>query len=530
MGIVCEKICNGETFNFKPDPNKRRNKNQSMLQYQIMKELKRDSGQHFDAYYSVFDSGVEERTARSKEDIRNLYKFDLEQLGEGGFGTVTKATLKSNSDREFAIKTISKKGNVSDVSMFLKEIEMLKVLDHPNLVKFYEVYEDKYSYHLVIEFCGGGELQKHWDDKTKFSEEETRKYLWQILLAVNYLHCRKIAHRDLKPENFLFSKKNKNSLKLIDFGLSQTYQNRKLKTIAGSPLYLSPQVLEKNYTEKCDLWSVGVMMYQFVTGMMPFEGDTNHSIFNQICNGHYNFIPVQQAEISESGRNLLIKLLEYDEVNRITAREALEHPWFQPQVEKVALRGKECLSVEMLENLRVFSFSSVFQREMIGLMVQAFEEEKEVEKIYHAFIYFDKDFSGTIQKEEIAEMYSDMGYEMATQAIENIVDSLYLREKGLVTFMEFVAGTLGHTFFAEEKRIRGLFNFLDTDSSGLVDFADINQCFRRFGRNLSRTKIRSMITECDINGDGEISFEEFKDLLTKNYSISALEKIMIEEN
>ena len=516
MGAVCDKICNGEMLSsMKPKRNTKNNKNQSLIQYQIMKELKRTSGQHFDSYYDVFDNEDEERVARSKENIRNRYNFDEESIGEGGFGTVARGTLKSDKNRVFAIKTISKEGNVSDLTLFLKEIEMLKVLDHPNLVKFYEVYEDKYSYHLVIEHLSGGELQEYWEEKEGFSEEETKSFLWQILLAVNYLHCRKIAHRDIKPENFLFTNQKREKIKLIDFGLSQTYQNRKLKTIAGSPMYLSPQVLDQTYTEKCDVWSAGVMMYQFVTGIMPFDGQNNNSIFDQIYRGHLNFIPVKNSKISEDGQDLLNKMLEYDEESRISADEALNHPWFQPKLDQVVSLGKQCLTKDMLSNLTAFSISSVFQREMIGLMVQTFDEEEMVERIYNAFLYFDKDFSGTIQAEEIADMYRNLGYEMNNSTIENIVDSLYLKEKGIITFMEFVAGTLGYSYFADEERLKVLFEFLDADNSGYIGFADINMCFRRFGRNLSRSRINNMIRECDINGDNEISFDEFKDLLCK---------------
>lgn len=242
-----------------------------------------------------------ERPTRSKENIYNLYRFDKTELGSGHFGIVKKARLKnSDGNQVFAIKTISrsKKIEKSEIDLFLKELEYLKIMDHPNIVKFHEVYENKDNFHLVLEHLSGGELLDKIILEKGFLESVVKNYIWQILYAVNYLHNQKIAHRDLKPENFLFKSPKSTQIKLIDFGLSTNYATRKMKTIVGSPYYLAPEVLEQEYDERCDMWSIGVIMYLMMCGDLPFQGRSNMEVFNKILEGKYDITKIRNQSPS----------------------------------------------------------------------------------------------------------------------------------------------------------------------------------------------------------------------------------------
>jgi calcium-dependent protein kinase len=166
-------------------------------------------------------------------------------------------------------------------------------VDHPHIIKFYETYKDNKYYHIVMEFCDGGELFDRLIELGRFSEKDAALIIKQILSAIKHLHDKNIAHRDLKPENIIFDKKdsNKINVKLIDFGLSKLLgmNNRVMLTKLGTPYYISPEVLEGSYDKRCDLWSVGVIAYIFLSGSPPFNGKNETEVFNKIRCCDYDF-------------------------------------------------------------------------------------------------------------------------------------------------------------------------------------------------------------------------------------------------
>ena len=168
---------------------------------------------------------------RSQEDVYKLYQFvGGKAVGKGQFGQVFRAILKSDKSRTFAIKVIDKKADHKFTTLFLNEIEMLKEVDHPHIIKFFEVYESVNKYFLVQEYCSGGTLQDRMDQREgNFKEHQICDIIWQIMISVNYLHARHIAHRDIKPDNFMFTKENGVFLKLIDLGLGESFYDKRFK-------------------------------------------------------------------------------------------------------------------------------------------------------------------------------------------------------------------------------------------------------------------------------------------------------------
>lgn len=163
----------------------------------------------------------------------------------------------------------------------------MRNLDHPNIIKLYETFEDSRNIYLVMEICEGGELFDRIIDKGQFSETEARVIFTQMIQAINYCHSNGIAHRDLKPENFLFLTKAEDSpIKVIDFGLSKHFDEKgghsAMTTRAGTPYYISPEVLSGNYDESCDIWSSGVILYILLSGVPPFGGDSDPEILEAV--------------------------------------------------------------------------------------------------------------------------------------------------------------------------------------------------------------------------------------------------------
>ena len=225
-----------------------------------------------------------------------------------------------------------------EIQRFIHEIEMLKRLDHPNIIKLYEFYEDDKRYYLVMELCTGGELFDEIAQRGHFDEPEAAAIIQQILAAVAYCHRQNIVHRDLKPENILIDQRRSNTIKVTDFGASATYKpkgqkkaknHKYIKDTVGSAYYVAPEVLTSEYDEKCDIWSVGAIMYTMLAGRPPFEGKSELEIIKSVKTGIYDLTIPQLQAVSPEAKALIAQLLQFDPERRTSADQALNHPWIK---------------------------------------------------------------------------------------------------------------------------------------------------------------------------------------------------------
>ncbi|KAH0476232.1 MAG: hypothetical protein KVP17_003904 [Porospora cf. gigantea B] len=251
-----------------------------------------------------------------------------EIIGKGTFGAVH-AAVDRNSQTTRAVKKVSKR-RPEDMSQFREEIRLYKNLDHPNICRLVELFEDYVNLYIVMEHCTGGELF-HLLKEVKLDEAEAARLLRQILSAVCYLHAQGIVHRDLKPENFLFEGEGRDSyLKLIDFGLATRFDPKsKLTKKVGTMCFVAPQVLEGSYTEKCDIWSVGVIMHIMLSGVLPFDGPSDSIVEHQVlrCKSAPTLTGDAWVKVSPEAKDLLSLLLSRNEDDRLSAEQALQHPW-----------------------------------------------------------------------------------------------------------------------------------------------------------------------------------------------------------
>lgn len=194
--------------------------------------------------------------------------------------------------------------------MVLREIELMKVLDHPNIVRFHEVYEEKTRFYLVMELLSGRDLFERLSENMKIEESEAKIYMWQMLLAVRYLHGHNIAHLDLKPENFMFVSPNSLHLKVIDFGLAMSFEdNVPMTTAVGTPYYIAPEVINESYGCKSDMWSLGVTLYFMITGELPIYSDNEEEVFNMVLDGDYDMELFKDQNVSSDCVDFLTRLL-----------------------------------------------------------------------------------------------------------------------------------------------------------------------------------------------------------------------------
>ena len=198
-------------------------------------------------------------------------------------------------------------------------------MSHPNIVQLYEVYENKSRIYLVTELCAGRELFDEMLTRKVFREAEAANVIKQVLMAVAYCHKKDVAHRDLKPENIIIDPKGKDAVKVIDFGLSQPYarDDHTMTLCGGSPHYIAPEVVGGHYDEKCDLWSIGVILYTMLSGLAPFEGDNPDAIVAKVRKGVFDFPAKYFADKSPEVKDLICKMLTLDASKRISARDAI---------------------------------------------------------------------------------------------------------------------------------------------------------------------------------------------------------------
>ena len=220
----------------------------------------------------------------------------------------------------------------------MEEIRILIQLDHPNIVKYYETYEDEKQVYLVMEYLAKGDLESKLKDMphSVLQENVAKIYMRKILGAVKEMHAKKVIHRDIKPENIMLAADGE--VKLIDFGLSrQCHGVQKTKGFAGTIMYMAPEVLNNTFDSSCDMWALGVMLYQFITGEMPFSGKNKKEIFTKIKEGKYDENNPRLKNSSEHLQNLIKQLLVVDKSKRIKAKKALSHAWFEdstyPQID-----------------------------------------------------------------------------------------------------------------------------------------------------------------------------------------------------
>lgn len=257
---------------------------------------------------------------KNTKNIDEVYRRDAKKLGSGTYGEVTAVTHIETGQRR-AVKVIAR-SKIKNWERFQTEVKILQQLDHPNVIKLYEYFEDDTNVYLVTELCTGGELFDRIIKEEFFSEAVAAKVFKQILQALNYCHNMSIVHRDLKPENFLFVSPDANAdLKIIDFGLSKIMNGGRLhrmKTRAGTPYYISPEVLAGNYDVSCDMWSAGCMLYILLCGYPPFYGDNNQEILQMVARGNFDYDGEEWDDISSEAKDLINKLITRPET-RLTA-------------------------------------------------------------------------------------------------------------------------------------------------------------------------------------------------------------------
>ncbi|KAF5940968.1 hypothetical protein HYC85_022135 [Camellia sinensis] len=443
----------------------------------------------------------------SEENIEEKYLVDRE-LGRGEFG-VTYLCIERDTKELLACKSISKRKlrTAVDVEDVRREVAIMKHLPKDSsIVSFKEACEDDNAVHLVMELCEGGELFDRIVARGHYTERAAAAVTRTIVEVVQLCHRHGVIHRDLKPENFLFASKKENSpLKAIDFGLSIFFKpGERFSEIVGSPYYMAPEVLKRNYGPEIDIWSAGVVLYILLCGVPPFWAESEQGVAQAILRGIIDFKREPWPNISESAKSLVQQMLEPDPKLRLTAKQVLEHAWLQ--------NAKKAPNVPLGDvvksRLKQFSMMNRFKRKALRVITD-FLSIEEVEDIKETFRKIDTDNDGIVSIEELKVGLQKLGSQLAESELQMLIEAVDTNGKGTLDCGEFVAVSLYLQRMANDEHLRKAFSYFDKDGNGFIEPDELQDALMEDGVDDCTNVANDIFHEVDTDKDGRISYDEF---------------------
>jgi len=297
-----------------------------------------------------------------EKSIKKYYDLK-ETIGSGSFATVKLGIHKKTGER-FAVKVIDKSAIKDSEDTLRNEIDILKSIEHPNIIALKEIFDSKSKLYLVMELVSGGELFDRIVEKGSYTEKDASILIKKVVDAVSYLHGKGIVHRDLKPENLLYNDADGREIKIADFGLAKIAGDSSpmMSTTCGTPGYVAPEVLKnEGYDKSVDLWSVGVILYILLCGFPPFYEESTPALFEQIMKGHFDFPDPYWTNISASAKDLVRNLICVDVKKRYIAEQCLVHPWITGETATTVM-------LDVGDTMKKWNAKRKFKRGVLGVI------------------------------------------------------------------------------------------------------------------------------------------------------------------
>jgi len=437
--------------------------------------------------------------------LEDDYQIGCDQksvVGSGYNGAVRLGTSKGRKSFKVAVKAFALTNLAADEQTQLtSEVEILLCMDHPHIVRLYDVYETEDSLSLVMECMEGGQLLDRVIELKRFSEHNAAVSLRQMLLGLNYIHSHGIVHRDLKLENFLYDNKNSDHLKLIDFGFSKIWDPHvKMHVSCGTLSYTAPEVLKKSYTNKCDMWSLGVIAFILLAGYMPFSGSESVRT-KDIRGGKLCIKPEKWETVSKQAMNFVLCLMRVNPDKRLSAQQALEHEWISTRHEQ---KGHAEVDLSVVTAFRSFAHASRFRRCCMEMMAWSLSNE-ERSQVREYFLELDQNHHGTISISELKTVLEDK-FHIHDKEVQEISRTLDTNHDGEIHYSDFLAAMLSTRIRLHDDLLPSTFKRFDTDNSGYITSDNLKEVL---GDAFEGEEVGKLVAEADQLQDGRISYVEF---------------------
>ena len=495
---------------------------------------------------------------------------ELEELGEGAYGVVKKVCLKENPETIRAMKIIPKENIMEGQSQkLLDEIQILRKLEHPNIMKIYEYFNDSKNIYIVSELCDQGDLLGKMIKLGSMSEVVVKFLMGQILNAVSYLHDNRVFHGDIKLENVMlyktskkqgrrFTKLNKDlnssyklqqdienlykdktqklrssivfvedmtdyEVKLIDFGCSKFLQkkkNNKMSGIVGTSIYCSPEVIDDLYDERSDEWSCGVLMYILLCGEPPFQGETEEEIFANVKKGYIDFSKSKFNNVSENCIDLIKKLLCSNRKTRIKASEALNHNFFTENFNpSKALTQNKDLNI-LKRFIRLEKLPSKLHEVVIAYCCFNFINKEEEKQLRELFRFMDTDNKNKLTMEDFKKAFRQANLMVSKYELKKIMNILDSDGSNLIEYQEFLRAICDKKSLFKEENLKAVFAVIDKDKKGYATAADIQKFVFGNQKNVNRNTIQGCTAQIGMEKDSKLSFEQFCEIIRNNTTLN----------
>jgi len=482
---------------------------------------------------------------KNNKPINETYKF-IEVLNNGSYFKLLKVLhLPTNQFRACKKFFKSNLKFINGEEAFMRELEFLGEMDHPNIPKLYEYFEEDLCYYTILELATGKKILDFIENIDYFCERQAAMIMKQILSCANYLHSQKIIHQNIFPDSIVMESQKIGdfNIKLMNFEKARMFDNqaiakfsnenknsnkkKKLKsqislennyTISFVKLYfIAPEITKGKVEFKSDIWACGILLYMLLCGYPPFKGETEEDLITQIQKCKLNFPQDDWGNISIEAQNFITKLLNLDPNKRLTAEQALKDPW----ILKYSIQEETKSNTDRLKiNHKIHQFSSKQQLEQaaIKFMVHQNSSNQTALQLKEIFKKMDLSGDGRLTYEELKSGYEK--YFKKTNLTEfeylELIKNLDRDESQFVELEEFISAFINTETLLTEKNLEYAFNCFDDDRSGMLSINEIKKILGVVnGDKTADSIILQIMKQYDTNQDGQISFNEFKELMKR---------------
>ena len=454
-------------------------------------------------------------SSQQLNDVYLIKKSKEAIIGKGNFGVIVPAKDKLTGQIR-AVKIISKEELLKkdpSLGILENEFNIMLTLDHPNVVRLYEAYQDPKYVYLVIEHMKGKNLfETLLNENFQMTETNIRDIFFQIIKGLQYLHKNGIVHRDIKPENIMFVNQNSNKIKIIDFGVSKyfyshSHENKQvtLRTQTGSLYFMAPEIMDGKYDYYCDIWSAGVVLYSLLTGIPPFWDMDPQKVLKKIKNIQYDFNHEIFKKISPLVVDLIKRMLVPRD-GRLTTDQILEHKWM-----KIELNNKTFTNTAAM--LKKFYVGKTLSK-IILKIITANSSETDNIKLGELFVKIDDDGDGLISREALIEGIQYY-YEIYDKELFDFILKEYASGQN-ITYNSFLTAMNSCQNYSNfEERVEKAFYMIDVKKDGKITSEDIKNAFEK----LDVYKIEEakdwddLVEENDKEKKGYLTMEDFKKIM-----------------